>query len=155
MALSSWNGPVLVYHNTVVDNGDSAGVGIELMGSASQVILYNNLIVGHGTAITATPGIGAIWDYNGFYDNAADYAPGLSGGLHDTYSNPLFVDRSTGDYHIWTCSPVADMGTYTSINIDIDGDLRPWPTGTHPDFGADEVEQHCLYSRLPLVMRND
>ncbi len=155
MALSGWNGPVLVYHNTVVDNGDSAGVGIELMGTAPQVTLYNNLIVGHGTAITATPGVEALWDYNGLYDNAANYAPGLSGGLHDTYGNPFFVDRSTGDYHIGICSPAADTGMGTGIDIDIDGDPRPLPIGTRPDLGADEVEQHCLYSYLPLVLRND
>lgn len=155
MALSGWDGPVLVYHNTVVDNGDSAGVGIELMGSASQVALYNNLVVGHGTAITATPGVAASWDYNGFYDNAADYVPGLSSGPHDIYGNPFFVDRSTGDYHIGTCSPVSNVGVDAGIDVDIDGDPRPLPAGTRPDLGADEVEQHCLYLYLPLALRND
>jgi hypothetical protein len=154
MALSGWDEPVQAHHNTVVDNGDSAGIGIEIIGPVSQVALYNNLIVGHGTAITATPGAVASWDYNGFYDNAADYAPGLSGGPHDTYGNPHFASRPADDYHIWTCSPVAGAGADVGIGVDIDGDPRPLPIGTQPDLGADEIEQHCLYMHLPLVLRD-
>jgi hypothetical protein len=125
------------------------------MGTASQMTLYNNLIVGHTTAITATAGVESTWDYNGFYDNVADYAPGLSSGLYDSYRNPLFAGRSTGDYHILGCSPVADMGAPIGIDIDIDGDPRPLPTGSQPDLGADEIQQYCLYSYLPLVLRDN
>jgi len=152
MALSGWDGPVQVLHNTVVDNGGSSGMGIELMGAAPGVLLHNNLIVGHGTGITAATDVEVAWDYNGFYDNVAAYAPGLSDGAHDTYGDPRFVDRSGGDYHIDFGSPMAGAGVDLGIDVDLDGDPRPLPTGTRPDLGADECEQRRIY--LPLALRD-
>ncbi len=157
MGLSSWGGPVQVYHNTVADNGGAGGVGAELRGTASEIYLYNNLIVGHGTGISVTAGAQVTWDYNGFYDNTAAYAPGLSGGAHDVSGDPRFADRVGGDYHIGPSSAMADRalatsGTDVGVSLDIDGDSRPAPAGTKPDLGADEVSQRQVY--LPLVLRN-
>jgi len=151
MALSSWYGPVQVYHNTVADNGDSEGVGIELRGTSVELYLYNNLIVGHGTGISGTADVGAKWDYNGFHDNAAAYAPGLIGGDHDVSGDPHFVDRARNDYHVGPGSAGAGRGTDVGVSSDIDGDARPAPAGTRPDLGADEVSQRRVY--LPLVLR--
>jgi hypothetical protein len=134
-------------HNTIVDNHGSAGIGVEARGA--QIVLYNNLIVGHGTGITSS--IPMSWDYNGFYDNTANYAPGLTAGPHDLYGDPYFVSRSQADYHIGPDSAMAGQGLDVGINTDIDGDARPAPLGTHPDIGADEVAQRHVY--LPLLLR--
>jgi len=150
MALSGQNGPVEVYHNTAADNGDSDSVGIALIGSAVEISLYNNLIVGHGTGITGSTQV--VWDYNGFYDNVAPYAPGLSGGAHDVSGDPRFADRTGGDYHIGPGSAGAGWGTDAGVNSDIDGNSRPAPAGTAPDMGAYEVSQRRVY--LPVVLRN-
>ncbi len=152
MGCQSWDGTVEVLHNTIADNGDSDGEGILLWGSGTDVYLYNNLIVGHGTGISATSTTQAIWDYDGFHDNTAAYAPGLTGGVHDVSGDPNFVNRAGGNLHIMPASTMANKGTDTGVSTDIDGDSRPAPVGTYPDLGADEVNQ--LYIYLPLVVRN-
>ncbi|HUX78082.1 MAG TPA: right-handed parallel beta-helix repeat-containing protein [Anaerolineae bacterium] len=149
MALMGWYGPVQVIHNTVADNGGNGGEGIKLMGS--DVYLYNNLIAGHGTGISTTATTQAIWNYNGFYDNGATYAPGLTGGTHDVEGNPQFADRAGGDYHIGPASAMTGRGMDAGVNNDADGDPRPAPEGTYPDLGADEIRQSRIY--LPLVLR--
>ena len=152
MALQSGYGPVQVLHNTIADNGGSGGEGLLLWGSGTDGHLYNNLVVGHGTGISATSATQAIWDYNGFHDNTAAYALGLTGGVHDVSGDPNFVDRAGGNLHIVPASTMANTGTDTSISTDIDGDSRPAPVGTDPDLGADEVDQRRIY--LPLLVRD-
>jgi hypothetical protein len=147
LALIGWDAPVELRHNTIIDNNGSAGVGVEVRGE--QVLLYNNLIVGHRTGITSS--IPMSWDYNGFYDNTTNYAPGLTGGHHDLQGDPHFANRSQADYHIGPGSAMAGHGLDVKINSDIDGDTRPAPLGTQPDIGADEVAQRYLY--LPLLLR--
>ncbi|TET53695.1 MAG: DUF1565 domain-containing protein, partial [Anaerolineales bacterium] len=151
MALSAYYGPVRIYHNTVVDNG--SGEGIRLMGTARQASLHNNLIVGHGVGITGSTSGQAVWDYNGLYDNAVDYAPGLEGGAHDLHGPPLFADRAGSDFHIHTVSPMAGRGMDVGIEADFEGDARPLPVGSRPDIGADELEQNPSRVYLPLVLR--
>jgi hypothetical protein len=150
MALSDWGGAVEVFHNTVADNGGAGGVGIELRYLSAESALQNNLIVGHGTAISGTAQ--ASWDTNGFYDNDADYGPGLSAGAHDVHGNPDFLDRGGGDYHISPGSVMAGRGSDAGVADDIDGDTRPAPAGSAPDLGADEVHWWRIF--LPLVMRD-
>ncbi len=151
MAISAYYGPVRIYHNTIVDNG---GEGIRLMGAAAQALLRNNLIVGHGLGIAGATSLAASWDYNGFYDNGADYSPGLAGGGHDLHGPPVFADRAGGDFHIHTVSPMAGRGVDVGIGVDFEGEERPLPVGTRPDIGADELEQDPLRVFLPLVLRN-
>jgi len=117
-----------------------------------EIVLHNNLIVGHGVGITGTPTTGAVWDYNGFYDNAAAYAPGLAGGAHDVHGNPYFVNRAGRNYHIGVASAMAGVGLDVGVAFDADGEARPAPVGTRPDLGADEVSQRRVY--LPIVLRN-
>lgn len=151
MALCGWSGPLQVYHNTVADNGGDDGVGVELVGATLEISFCNNLIVGHGTGITSTSGAQGAWDYNGFYDNAVAYAPGLTGGDHDVSGDPYFVDRTGGNYHLNFASVMAGRGMDAGVSTDIDGDPRPSPDGTLPDLGADEINQHRVF--LPLVVR--
>ncbi len=74
----------------------------------------------------------------------------IQGGYTGTYnidSDPLFVDPTTGDYHLAEGSPSIDTGTddtiaYPNLPIDdIDGDPRPY--GVSYDMGADELGPSC------------
>ncbi len=150
MALVNHYDPVQVYHNTIADNAGHAGVGIELRGQ--EFYLYNNLIIGHGTGITASADALAAWDHNGFHDNTALYGPGLAGGSHDVSGDPSFANRPAHDYHIGPGSIMAGRGLDLGVTTDVDGDPRPAPVGTLPDLGADEISQRRIY--LPLVLRN-
>jgi hypothetical protein len=115
------------------------------------VELYNNLIVGHRTAISGTQ---ATWDYSGFYDNSADYAAGLSGGAHDVSGDPRFADRAVFDYHLGPESAMAGQGLDIGVMVDLDDLPRPEPTGTAPDLGAYEVGIDSQRVYLPLVVQH-
>ena len=147
VALFAFCGTIQFWHNTVVDNGGPGGDGVLIRGSDSE--LYNNLIAGHGTAISGT--VQAIWDHNGFYDNDADYAVGLSAGAHDVNGDPRFADRAGHDYHLRAGSAMIDQGLDLGVSVDLDGAPRPAPAGTAPDLGAYEFSVARLY--LPLVMK--
>ncbi len=150
LALSGEGDLLQAYHNTIVDNGGSSGEGVWLGGN--EIHFYNNLIVGHGVGITGSLSALISWDHNGFYDNIAAYAPGLIAGLHDVNGNPSLVNRAGHDYHIGPTSPLAGTGLNLGVATDIDGDVRPAPSGTSPDLGADEIAQRRVY--LPVIMRN-
>ncbi len=147
IALMAWGGTIQVLHNTVADNGGTSGVGVQVNGAAAE--MTNNLIVGHGTAISGTQ---AIWDYNGFYDNGAVYGPGLDASPHDVSGDPQFAGRAGGDYHISPASAAADRGSSVGVTVDLDGEVRPAPAGSAPDLGAYEVAQQRAY--LPLVLKH-
>jgi hypothetical protein len=147
MGIVSMNSQVEVYHNTIADNN---GGGLYLSSDESSVHVYNNLIVGHQVGISATTR--ADWDYNGFYDNDANYASGLAAGAHDVSGNPRFVDRAGADFHILPGSPAQGAGLEFGVLFDFDGEPRPFPAGSMPDLGADEIGQGCMIY-LPIISR--
>jgi hypothetical protein len=138
-----------VYHNTVVDNGSVTSTAV-CLGTPGPIFFSNNLLVGHGTAISGTGAV--LADYNGFYANGANYMSGLTPGAHDITGNPLFANRAGRDYHISLASPMAGAGATIGVNLDYEASVRPLPAGSRPDIGAYEMDQRRTY--LPLVMRN-
>jgi hypothetical protein len=146
IALITWDSAIQLLHNTVVRNGGTGGVGVYAGGPAIE--MYNNLIVGHGTAISGTQ---ATWDHNGFYDNGARYGPGLSVGLHDVRGAPHFTAPASDDYHIGPGSAGAGRGIDVGVGEDRDGVARPAPAGSAPDMGAYEVVQRWVF--LPLAVK--
>jgi hypothetical protein len=150
LAISA-EGSIQVLHNTLAANGNGGGQGLLIFGSNPEVEIYNNLIVGHGTGISATIQTEVRWDYNGFYDNGADYAAGLPSGPHDVRGDPAFVNSAAGDYHIGPASAGAGRGSDVGVTVDFDGDARPAPPASPPDIGADEIAQRGLF--LPLIRK--
>ncbi|MBN1900297.1 choice-of-anchor D domain-containing protein, partial [Candidatus Sumerlaeota bacterium] len=73
----------------------------------------------------------------------------LPGAANNIYGDPVFENKSGGDFHILPCSAALDMGLSTgSTNFDLDGNPRPvdFPyvgydgTGEGVDIGAYEIQ---------------
>ena len=56
-------------------------------------------------------------------------------------------------YHINPTSAAVGVGLDGLSSVDIDGEARPWPAGTHPDLGADEISAGKFFIFLPTVIR--
>ncbi len=70
-------------------------------------------------------------------------------GTGNLSANPLFVDSTSGDYHLQAGSPCIDAASAAyAPDHDIDGEARPYEgdgTGTaEPDMGADEYHGPAL-----------
>lgn len=55
--------------------------------------------------------------------------------------------------HINPTSAAIGVGLDGLSSVDIDGEAQPWPAGTHPDLGADEISAGKFFIFLPTVMR--
>ena len=63
---------------------------------------------------------------------------GIPLGSGEIEADPLFVDYSSGDYHLMPASPAIDAGKRLVYTVDIEG--RAVPDGSAPDMGAYEFQ---------------
>ena len=64
----------------------------------------------------------------------------ITWGTGNIETDPLFVDASNGKFRLSNISPAIGSGTTTGApSTDIDGNPRPYPSGTNPDMGAYEM----------------
>jgi surface antigen/PKD repeat protein len=129
------DGIVTAVNNTSVYNG-MTGIAVDRAGST----IANNVFSGNRIGIAATS-TAPLADYNNVWGNGEDYNL-ASPGAHDISADPLFVSVSADDYRIKPASPNADSGASFDLDIDIEGDSRPYDgngdgTATF-DIGADE-----------------
>lgn len=125
----------LLAANTVSGNTAYQGGGLYLHGCYATIA--NNAIAYNGGGIYAVENHAALMN-NDLYANGTDYF-GTSPGQGDISTNPLFVNRTAGDYHLIGGSPCIDAGTADlpePPEQDMDGQCRVW--GSAPDIGADE-----------------
>ena len=114
-------------------------VAIQVYDTCGDCVVYNNTVYGsqYGTYITGTR---TILKNNIFFQNSGGNI--LNDGVgtiqsNNLTSNPLFVDASSGDFHIQSGSPAIDAGiTLTEVSTGIDG--TPRPQGAAYDIGAYE-----------------
>jgi hypothetical protein len=135
-----------VAHNTIVANLTGDGVGV-CVGTSSQVLLYNNIIVSQTVGITnaGAPTSTVTADHTLFEGNGLSYGAGVTST--NEVSGPAGL---TADYHLQSGSnAIGHAITLTWVTRDIDGDPRPLGL---PDVGADEYVLARIY--LPLVLRN-
>lgn len=128
---------IYLLNNTLVDNGGtSAREGMALL-DGSEITATNNIIVGHGVAISVSLDSTATLSFNDYWDNKLNVKGG-STAVTDLMLDPRFIDRQAGDYHLDSASPLIDAGD-NSVNLphDVENDLRP--IGAGGDIGADEV----------------
>lgn len=104
--------------------------------------LDNNTIVSCGSVWAA--GVWLTMTNNIFYNSSGG---GISGGHNLGWGNtatdikgkdPMFINPSSGDYHLKNGSPAIDAGTDLGYSLDFDEKAVPY--GTAPDIGA--LEYH-------------
>lgn len=120
--------PVLVYHNTIVDNAGT-GTGITRQQNAGgdnnsgSCIERDNIIAGFGTAVSNCSGL------------TGTDTTGTVAAQHFV-NGP--ADPGTDDYHLTSTSPACNAGT-SDTTPSVDYEDGPRPLDSHSDDGADEA----------------
>ncbi len=97
--------------------------------------LINCIITDVDSFLTGEKDITFEYAYSDFYDNGFD----MLAGTGNIQMSPLFVDASSGDYHLQASSPCIDAGTANNAPpTDFDG--TPRPQGAGIDIGIYEYE---------------
>jgi len=140
-------------HTTIAHNSGGKGDGVYVADTAT-VFMTNTIIVSQTVGITVTAGgsvtlNGVLWHRTPTTVSLA--SAGTASVQNQHLGAPVFVDADLGDYHIGPASAAADQGIDAGVDVDMDGEPRPAPSGTRPDLGADEVPQRRVY--LPMVLR--
>ena len=122
-----------VLFTTIADSDLNSKPAIAVF--SGTVGITDTIIINHKIGISQFDGVVAQ-DYNLFYGNTPDLSGTVSGGTHDVFGNPNFVDPANGDYHIVPPSAAIDAGTDAGVYTDLDGNVRP--SGSGFDIGAYE-----------------
>ena len=134
----------LITNNTLV-----GGSGIFLQGGSAATIANNVVAFGvQGIIASAAPGLvlrSNLVFGNSRFGQDTNYigVPDPTGTDGNLSADPLFVDRSAGNFHLSCRSPAVDAGDAASApRVDGDGDARPFDAHGNgvalPDIGADE-----------------
>ncbi|MGD0922710.1 MAG: choice-of-anchor D domain-containing protein [Terriglobia bacterium] len=154
-----WDAPPLggprLINNTIVDNN---GFQVRAASSGAQGLIANNIMAGGPTAGPALycdenpPTVmfnDISLDGEAGYGSACWDQTGINGNIS---ADPVFVDRSSADFHLQAASPAIDAGDDTATGLpttDVDGDARVLDgngdTVPAVDMGADE------YSPVPTL----
>lgn len=123
-----------VTNNTVVGN---TGAGIECYWSSA--LISNNIVAFNGTGVLMSDVGDPVLRNNCVYGNSEGNYQYVAPGIGDISGDPLFVDRTNGDYHLKIVSPCVNAGWNDAPglpSLDMDGESRIL-YGT-VDIGADE-----------------
>lgn len=85
------------------------------------------------------------------YSSLADWAVSTGYDTHSTLSDPLFVNPSAADYHVYAGSSVRDAGINTGQVVDFDNR----PIQRAPDIGAYEIQDADSDGYAPPADCND
>ena len=123
-------------------NGDAVRV------NSGNVTFEDNIVANHSIGLNRLGG-SVFEDYNLFYSNTLNKFGAMSGGTHDVFGNPLFVNPALNNYHLRPGSTAIDAGADAGVYTDIDGQTRPQNAGF--DIGFDELQIYHI--DLPIVLR--
>ena len=123
--------------NTAADNHFWGGGGGIYCWSPAQIA--NNIVAFNSSGIEVEYSTSPTLRNNCFYGNTNYDYQGIAAGVGDISMDPLFVNRSGGDYHLTAGSPCINAGWSGATGIpafDMDGQGRifNWTV----DMGADE-----------------
>ena len=139
-------------NNTIIGSGlTGSGQGIRLYSSSDCTPPYcvsgsmiNNIITGYEIGIYGSGPITTVIDYNDVWGNTTanlSLPVEVDLGIHNKSLDPLFINPTTGDYHLQSGSPCINAGDPAGVppapSTDMDGDVRP--ILYRVDIGADEV----------------
>jgi hypothetical protein len=146
-------GPPAIVNNTITANSSSfptpkaGGGGINCWESSPMI--SNNIIAFNSKGIYRSGGTPVLRNNCVYGNSHYDYYSSISAGVGDTSVDPLFVNRTGGDYHLTLQSPCINAGLNKSVSdgwLDIDGEPRVLPAGGTVDIGADEYGVHTVCS---------
>ncbi|MCK4395544.1 DUF1565 domain-containing protein [candidate division WOR-3 bacterium] len=126
-----WYSSPIITNNTITgNNAGFCGGGIESYLYSSPIIT-NNIITGNsagwGGGICCMYYSSATITYDNVWDNPGGNYSGCSPGTGCISEDPLFVDPTTGDYHLQQSSPCIDAGDNDALGLpelDFDGNPR-------------------------------
>jgi len=142
--LSFRRSDVALLHPTLARNGEHSG--IYFLGQ-SVVWIFNAILVSHSVGIHVTDGNTVIVDGVLWYNTPIALSKGPAAGAaitHQVIGDPLFA---ADGYHLTPGSAAIGRGVPTSLQVDIDNEVRPLA----PALGADEYWADKAY--LPLILR--
>jgi parallel beta-helix repeat protein len=120
---------VEIYNNTVYDNRDD-GISISAY-DVDIVSIKNNILSSNGNRQIS---ISSSWTHLVVSHNLYHQPESIGSGANDDapiFGDPLFINPSTGDFHLQAGSPAIDAGVDVGL---------PY-VGAAPDLGAFEVGQ--------------
>lgn len=134
----------------LIANDTLSGCGTAISSYVSSPVLSNNLIAFNrlGVSNSGTPQGAPLLSHNCVYNPDGEDYSGTSAGLGDISLDPLFWDRTNGDYHLRGTSPCVDAGEDQVVRPSwLDMDSQERIQGAHVDIGADE----CALPPIPVV----
>lgn len=141
-----WASSAVISNNSITGNDAQLGGGMVCTWGSPTIA--NNVVAFNSSGIFSANGTPALRSNDVYGNTAYDYS-GASPGVGDIAVDPLFVNRTGGDYHLRITSPCIGSGDnrYVAAGaLDIDGDPRVFPAGGTVDIGADEYSTHPLWS---------
>ena len=126
----------VIASNTLSGNNAPTAGGIYISNSAPCI--SDNIVAFGQSGILLVSGTPVLRNNNVYGNTSYNYS-GVSPGTGDISLDPLFVNRSGGDYHLVANSPCINAGWNDAPGLpptDMDGQVRIW-AGT-VDIGADE-----------------
>lgn len=139
-----------VTNNTIVSNTGTTNGGAVYCDNSSAAF-KNNIAAFNTRGIYKTGTASPTLQNNCVYGNTSYDYSGLSAGSGDISTDPLFVDRPAGDYHIQTLSPCVDAGDDSAVQTEwLDMDCQARIFGAHVDIGADEAPYYTITGKVTL-----
>ncbi|GAA4821001.1 choice-of-anchor Q domain-containing protein [Algivirga pacifica] len=136
-------------HVTITENNTSAkGGGIYYSDVFTEVNLENSIVYGNIASgeVSDLDWIKQAQFYANYSLVGGGYIDGVKqegvwSGTANVTGDPKFRASSKGDYSLLPDSPALEVGSTSSLVLDMNGNTRPMPVGTQPDLGAIETEE--------------
>ncbi|MEN6521082.1 MAG: right-handed parallel beta-helix repeat-containing protein [Armatimonadota bacterium] len=128
-------------NNTLSDN--SAYYGGAIYCYSGNPTLSNNILSFNSSGVHNDNATVTLRNNCVFGNNEYNYSSGLSAGQGDISQDPLFADRSYGNFHMQSGSPCINAGWNSASglpSVDMDNQPRILPEEGTVDIGADESD---------------
>lgn len=126
-------------NNTIIETGNEAPgwvvFGFAGLPDPETFILRNNIL--YIENFQAVSNQSTFTHEHNLYFMGSGVELGFSLGQAELIADPLFMDRSAGNYRLQSSSPAIDQGLNLSYTLDFDN--RPVYSGSAPDLGAYEA----------------